>query len=276
MDEKPVVVKAADEKYIKAEERKYLGAEVGSMFVGPTKILAGYDSIDVKLIAPLSKEAYPEWVKAAMYSSLATWDREPFNVATKLLDAPFEEQEERLKGILADRRISAALEGITFNYKVIGVPRSFTAQYCRHRKAAFGEMSMRVASNYSEAVRVPQSLLNMPDGETRERLLGQYFDVVNSCKRLYRDMIEEGIPMEQARNITPIGTLTKIGSCWNLASLIDYFGARTSDIAQDEHTLVTCLMAKELRDKQPKFFNLITELWLKKLPETMAKYGIKS
>jgi thymidylate synthase (FAD) len=245
-----MTVKKADEEYIKAEERQFLGKEVGDMFVEPENQLADYSSIKVELTNPIREGAYEDWVNSAFYNALATWDREPQHVVSEMHEnATLEEKENLLFGILKDRPISVALEGISFSYKITGVPRSMTAQICRHRNMAYGEMSMRVASAYSEPVRVPNGLNPQQQQE--------YENIVKDCKLVYKRLIQSGVPMEQARNILPLGTLTKIGVTTTLRFLIDYVRGRTSGITQDEHTYIVCLLLKEIREKQPKFYDII-------------------
>lgn len=250
--------KEANNKYIVDEEIEFLGAPVGHNFEEPEQQVAGYETIDVEL---LSSSNYKEWVRAAMYASLVTWDTTPQIPVSKMLDLPFEEQEAKLMSMLGKRPISVALEGAVFTFKINGIPRSMTHQIVRHRQMAFGQQSYRVSSCYSDPVRIPVSLLEKESDEKTERvatvLISRYENAVKELRELYKDMIQAGVPMEQARNIMPMGTCTKIGVTMRLRDMIDYFKGRTGEIAQDEHTYIVCLMAKEMQEKQPEFFEFI-------------------
>ena len=138
---------------------------------------------------------------------------------------------------------------------------------------AFGQQSYRVSSCYSDAVRVPQSLLDRKarGDPVASALVASFKDAVQHVRQVYKYMIEQGVPMEQARNIMPMGTCTKIAVTMRLRDLIDYVKGRTSDIAQDEHTYMVCLMLKELKQYQPKFFNVI-KVFCPKAEEVMEKY----
>lgn len=280
--------KEANSKYIVDEEIEFLGQPVGHNFEEPEKQIAGYESIKVEL---LSSSDYKSWVKGAMWASLCTWDTTPQEPVSKMLDLPFEEQEKKLLFMLTKRPISVALEAANFTFKITGVPRAMTHQIVRHRQMSFGQQSYRVSSCYSDPVRVPVSLLEKfgkdfsPEGklvyEDFEKvdnkilhLYERYTDVVKSCRSIYKDLIEAGIPMEQARCIMPMGTCTKIAVTMRLRDMVDYFRGRTSDIAQDEHTYIVCLMAKEMKEKQPEFFKFVVSQ-VKNLEEMMVKYGIK-
>mgnify|MGYP001570046089 CR=1 FL=1 len=268
-----MTVKEADIAYILAEEKKFLGTEIGNFFEEPERQVAGYESIKVELTSPTGTEAYVDWVNSAFYNSLSTWDKSPEKFVSEMHENyNIEQKENLLFNIIKERPISVALEGTTFCFKVTGIPRTQTHQIVRARQAAFGQTSLRVASCYSEPIRVPQSLL---EKENNTELLDVFVKTVKMCRETYKRLIESGIPMEQARNIMPMGTCTNIGMCMNLRTLIDYVKGRTGDIAQDEHTYIVCLMMDELRKKQPKFFNVV-KMFVPNVETTMEKYGVKS
>lgn len=264
--------KEAGKDYIVDEEIEFLGAPVGHNFEEPEQQIAGYETLKVEL---LSASNYKEWVRAAMYASLVTWDTTPQIPVSKMLDLPFEEMEKKLIGMLGKRPISVALEGAVFTFKVTGVPRAMTHQIVRHRQMAFGQQSYRVSSCYSDPIRYPVTLKEKVDeGDKRATELMQDFEnAARTVRKVYKDMIEAGVPMEQARCIMPMGTCTKIAITMRLREMIEYFKGRTGDIAQDEHTYIVCLMAKEMRDKQPEFFSFI-KTKVGNIEDTMQKYGV--
>lgn len=262
--------KEANEKYIVAEEEEFLGKPVGHNFDQPLLQTCGYGNIEAEL---LSSSDYEQWVNAALYASLVTWDTTPQLPVTKLLKADFKEKEEKLFYMLSKRPISVALEGAVFTFKLTGIPRSMTRQIVRHRQMSFGQQSYRVSSCFSDPVRMPQSLEEMKPSEEKKRLINDYELAVELCRNTYKQLIEAGIPMEQARNIMPMGTCTKIAVTMRLRDMIDYFKGRTSEIAQDEHTYMVCLMAKEMKEKQPKFFDFI-KTKATNIEKVMEEYGV--
>jgi len=255
-------MKETTKQEIKNEEKKFLGFEIENFFPEGGQDIAGYESIKVEL---LSASNYKDWVKGAAYASLVTWDQEPYKPVSHLIEGKFEVMEEKLMGILAERPISVALEGAKFTFKIVGVPRSMTHQIVRHRKMAFGQQSFRVSSCYADPVRLPQKLVTAnnsktmltKNGKSVPDLIKSFGDAVQTCKKVYRDLIEAGVPMEQARNIMPMGTCTKIAVTTDLRSMIEYVQGRTSDIAQDEHTYIVMLMLQELHIKAKKFYDII-------------------
>jgi len=263
--------KEANTKYIVDEEIEFLGAPVGHNFEEPENQVEGYESINVEL---LSSSNYRDWVKASMYASLVTWDTTPQIPVTKLGNELFEKQEQMLMSMLEQRPISVALEGAVFTFKLTGIPRSMTHQIVRHRQMSFGQQSYRVSSCYSDPVRIPVTLLEKKNEDGNQELIEDYISAVMHSRKVYKELIEAGIPMEQARNIMPMGTCTKIAVTMRLRDMVDYFKGRTSDIAQDEHTYMVCLMAKEMKDKQPEFFNFL-KVKCKGLEETMKRYNVE-
>ena len=246
--------KEANKEYIIAEEKEFLGKEVGDEFVEPKENIGGYETIGCEL---LSASDYKQWVHAAMYASLVTWDTTPHVPVTKFLELSHEEKEEKLFYMLNQRPISVALEGAVFTFKLTGIPRAMTHQIVRHRQMSFGQQSFRVSSCYSDPVRIPPTLMQMEDGPVKNELIARYDRTVSEMRFVYKELVKHGVPTEQARNIMPMGICTKIAVTMRLRDMIEYFKGRTSGIAQDEHTYIVCLMAKEMKEKQPEFFNFI-------------------
>ena len=258
-----VVINKATEEYIHKEEKEFLGVEIVNRFPAFSQSICGYESASVELLQATN---YKEWIDAAFYNCFATWDMYPITPVTKLMEtlSP-EEKEKRVIAMLKQRPISAALESAMFTFKISGVPRTFLAQITRHRQMSFGVQSLRVSSCYANLVRAPQVLI-----EEESPVLGKYIDTVNRCREVYREMIEDGVPMEQARSIMPMGTTTTMSANMRLRDVIAYCRARTSGITQDEHSYVVALLVRCLKKDAPEFYeNFIKSDHLERL---MKKY----
>ena len=258
-------MKKATKEYIEKEELDFLGAKIEDIFV-PNKInICGYESTDVEL---LSATRYKDWINGAFYSCFATWDMEPTQPVRKMMKTlSFAEKEKKVLHMLKSRPISAALESAVFTFRISGVPRTFLAQITRHRQMSFGVQSMRVNSTFNNRVRAPQVLI---DAEDKEQLT-LFEHTVRLCKTLYKDMIEAGIPMEQARLIMPMGTTTTMSAVMRLKDIKDYIRARTSAIAQDEHTQVVGELLKVFKEKQPEYYNILKTPFTEKIIQEYAK-----
>ena len=244
-------MKQADKKYIEKEVVEFFGTTIAEKET--QHLYCGFDTMKCELLSPLGEESYRQWVNAAFFSTFATWDE----TGDKLLDdMPYEEREEWLMYMLKSRPISVARECIKFTFRLSGISRSVTHQLVRHRKMAFGQQSLRVSDPSRDAIRLPEYLL---DDETQNfKLLVRCKEVLQETKKLYSELVENGVPREQARAVLPIGITTKINATMDLRAMIDYFRARISDIAMAEHTYMVALMAREIKEKQPKFYEHIS------------------
>ena len=254
-------MKKTDLEEIKAEEKRFMGKEMPEPEV--TGKIKHYDDMKVEWLYPLS-DTYYEWVKAACHACLATWEQYPYDEINKMVD-----KEEKLLAILEERPISVALEMPKFAFKITGITRAMTHQLVRHRKMAFGQQSIRVVDPTGAPVRIPEAFKEMHD-ERASELAKEYYAAVDANKKLYKKLVRNEVPREQARNILPIGTTTSIVVTADLRTMIDYFKSRTIGITQGEHHYLVYLIAKEMQKVQPRFFEFICER-VNGLKELVAK-----
>jgi thymidylate synthase (FAD) len=264
---------------INNEIKEFIGCEQGELFIEPKEQISDYQNIKAELLAPTpvknkktgKTQQYVDWINSAFCSGTLTWSAQPHNIVERAMkDYSFEKLEEQTFKILKNRMINAAFENICFVFKLTNVPRAITHQIVRHRQMAFGQQGYRATSCYSDAVRMPMSIYDLLLDKQRE-LLDDFTSTVKSCRATYKKLIEAGIPLEQARNIMPMGTCTKITVVMRLRDMIDYVKARTGDLIQDEHTYIVCLMMAELKKKFPDFYAVMKK-FVPNISETMKKY----
>ena len=245
-------MKQADKKYIEKEVVEFLGDKIPEK---ETKNkYCGFETMGVKLLSPLSSSSYPNWVNAAYLSTFITWNETGDDVVSQ--EKSFEEKEKRLLDMLKSRPISVATECVKFTFAMENVSRAVTHQIVRHRKMAFGQQSLRVSDPAEDYIRLPQVLYD-GDYSFPEGMMDMTQDVLDGVKRLYANLVKSGVPREQARAVLPIGICTKINATMSLRAMIEYFRARTSDIAMAEHTHLVALMAQEMMDQQYRFYNFL-------------------
>ena len=238
-------MKQTKQEDIKKEEREFLGKELHH---GSYKDnYCGYENMTAEI---MTATPYREWVRGAAYATFATWD---CTCCKPLDDMSFEEMEEKLLSMLKKRPISVATESAKFTVRLTGVSRAITHQLVRHRRMAFGQQSLRVSDPGQDPIRLPQSL----DFAEGEDLFLEMVEVLSELKPLYYKLIKNGVPPEQARNVLPIGITTKIVVTLDLREVIAYFRARTSSIAQDEHTQLVFRMMKAFERQQPEYWSII-------------------
>ncbi len=124
----------------------------------------------------------------------------------------------------------STIEHIVFTFAVSGVTRTLSHQLVRHRAGvAFDQQSQRYVNYKRPAYMVPGSLEQAPP-EIRERFLSD----MDASLALYGELLEAGIPGEDARFVMPNATRTNLIMTANLRALIHMSGLRLCTMAQWE------------------------------------------
>lgn len=136
----------------------------------------------------------------------------------------------------AKTHLKAPYEFIDLHFFIEGVPRSFTHQMVRQRTAVFAQESLRFAVKEgnleSETVRPPS--LDDPEVSVSRRNDRQdlWSTALAAVERAYKALIADGMPAEDARELLPNGTLTRLNYKTNLRNLLDHAGNRLCTQAQ--------------------------------------------
>ena len=124
----------------------------------------------------------------------------------------------------------STIEHIVFTFAISGVTRTLSHQLVRHRAGvAFDQQSQRYVNYKRPAYMVPSTLQEAPP-EVRERFLAE----MDGSLALYGDLLEAGIPGEDARFVMPNATRTNLIMTANLRALIHMSGLRLCTMAQWE------------------------------------------
>lgn len=158
------------------------------------------------------------------------------------------EQENLLRKILDLGHLSV-LEHAVFSFGVEGISRACSHQLVRHRLASYSQQSQRYVSHHDrfEAV-TPPTLADSPD------LADRFESMLNGIHELYRDMIEAGIPAEDARFLLPNAATTKIVITMNARELLHFFLMRCCRRAQWEIQIMAKEMLRLARAAAPTLF----------------------
>ena len=99
----------------------------------------------------------------------------------------------------------SVLEHASFTFGIDGISRVTTHQLVRHRLASFSQQSQRYVSHTErfDAV-IPPTIAERPE------LLSRFEAQLAAVHQAYADMVEAGIPAEDARYILPNAAETKI------------------------------------------------------------------
>lgn len=176
------------------------------------------------------------------------------------------------------------LEAVELHFMVEGVHRGITHQMVRQRTAAYAQESTRFAvkEDMKEATALPPSLMNtLPKAELVQQLRDKYraqglemaavgysdHEILEESKthiskeqeqrlkwdaavevigNTYMELINDGMPAEEARGLMPTNITTRLNYITNLRSFYDTMAVRCSDQAQFEWRQLIMAMAKAM------------------------------
>ncbi len=144
----------------------------------------------------------------------------------------------------------SVLEHASFTFGIEGVSRVMTHQLVRHRIASFSQQSQRyVEFTDTLPVVVPESVFaNAP-------MRGKFAAHCERSRDLYREMIDAGVPAEDARYVLPSAAETRIILSMNARELRHFFTLRCCERAQWEIRRVAELMLERVREAAPNLFS---------------------
>lgn len=236
--QKKTVVKWADEAMFKAEP---IAAEEG-----PRVYLLWMTPDPLAAIAAPSK----------MYKG---------QVVRSFSDVTNAERHEFIKEIL-NTKLQMPFEAVKFHFVIEGVTRAFTHQMVRQRTAAYAQQSDRFAVQEDGIpVGLPPSLHGtesstdphfQEDDEWNRRSDADkqraYWDAaIRDIQRGYSQLIQLGMPQEDARGLLPTNLLTRLHYITDLRSLLDHGGNRLCTQAQFEWRLVFTRIVEAIRKYNP-------------------------
>ncbi len=124
----------------------------------------------------------------------------------------------------------STIEHVVFTFGITGVSRTLSHQLVRHRAGvAFDQQSQRYVTFKGASTMLPGSIADA-EPALRERYEGS----IEGSLALYRDLVDAGIPGEDARFVFPNATRTNLVMTTNLRALIHMSGLRLCTMAQWE------------------------------------------
>ncbi|AKL98037.1 FAD-dependent thymidylate synthase [Endomicrobium proavitum] len=160
---------------------------------------------------------------------------------------------EKIKDLLA-RVISSGhhsvLEHASFSFGVEGVSRALLAQLTRHRVASFSVQSQRYVK-FDKGVEFV-----IPDTVKKDKnALKKFNEFLKNIENFYKELLDGGIPAEDARYILPNASATKIVITMNARELRHFFSLRCCNRAQWEIRDMACRMLNLARKEAPILFS---------------------
>lgn len=142
----------------------------------------------------------------------------------------------------------SVIEHVSFTFRLEGVSRALLAQLTRHRIASFSVLSQRYCDMGEMPVVVPESIKN------DENMLMEWDAVMQKIRGFYRYAVDNGIPKEDARYISPQAATTEIVLTMNARELRHFFSLRCCNRAQWEIRAVADRMLEICKRNCPVIF----------------------
>jgi len=143
----------------------------------------------------------------------------------------------------------SALEHATYTFSIEGVSRALTHQLVRHRIASFNQQSQRYVTFSGEPeIVLPHTIAENP------RVLSTFNKAIKLAFTTYTELIEAGIPAEDARYILPNACASKIVVTMNIRELLHFFELRCCNRAQWEIRELARVMLDLVQPTAPYIF----------------------
>lgn len=140
-------------------------------------------------------------------------------------------------------------EHASATFMVEGVSRACTHQLVRHRIASYSQQSQRYVNEKGFEYVTPETVSK--DTKTKKR----YDDAIETVRKAYQELIEIGVPKEDARFLLPNACATKIAVTMNFRELRHFIKVRGAKDAQWEIRQLAQKMLEILKEKAPNAFD---------------------
>jgi thymidylate synthase (FAD) len=167
-------------------------------------------------------------------------------ICTGLADEPHDREDDvrLMKRIIASGHESV-LEHAVFTFRLRGVSRCLTHQLVRHRLASYEEVSQRYVDVWDGFHYIVPGTIAKDDF-----LLSVYKEQMTNCQQAYRNLLESGVPEEDARYVLPGSWGTDIVVTMNARELRHFFALRCCNRAQWEIRAVADRMLELVRQTE--------------------------
>ncbi|MEG1560817.1 MAG: FAD-dependent thymidylate synthase [Raoultibacter sp.] len=144
---------------------------------------------------------------------------------------------------------SSTLEHASYTFAVDGVSRALTHQLVRHRIASFNQQSQRYVKFTADVACVtPPTIGNDP---ARKAV---FDEALAASVAAYKQLLDLGVPAEDARYLLPNAAETKIVITMNVRELLHFFELRCCKRAQWEIRAMAQRMLELARPTAPFIF----------------------
>ncbi len=157
---------------------------------------------------------------------------------------------EKLRSIVRTHNLKEDefLQHLSFTFAIEGISRACSHQLVRHRLASFSQKSQR----YVEVKKLEKHVV-IP--KTIEEKASNTFDkFMEAASGIYKELIDGGVPKEDARFILPNATETSLLVTMDGRAILHFFGLRCCNRAQWEIKAMADEMLKIVRSIEPDHY----------------------
>lgn len=142
----------------------------------------------------------------------------------------------------------SVLEHASFTFGVEGISRATSHQLVRHRLASYSQQSQRYVTVQNPEFVVPPTI--GADAAKKKR----FERAVKNVYRLYKELVDAGVPAEDSRYLLPNAAATKIIVTMNARELLHFFRLRCCERAQWEIRDMATRMLEKAKKEAPFIF----------------------
>lgn len=140
------------------------------------------------------------------------------------------------------------LEQINFTFGIAGISRSLSHQLVRHR---IGITYAQQSQRFVKYKKGELEFITPPSIKSNPLVNEKYRNLMEKIFEFYQEMVELGIPVEDARFVLPNATPTNITLTVNFRELIHISSLRLCTRAQWEIRTLTALMKDQINKIEP-------------------------
>ena len=145
----------------------------------------------------------------------------------------------------------SVLEHVSFTFGIEGISRACSHQLVRHRLASYSQQSQRyVTFKGNEFPLVAPATI-----ASSQKRLEIFTKAIEATATAYRQLVDDGVPAEDARFILPNATETKIIVTMNARELLHFFELRCCERAQWEIRAMAIEMLRIVKPAAPVIFS---------------------
>lgn len=156
------------------------------------------------------------------------------------------------------KTIQSSWEFVDYTFEITGVSRAFTHQLVRTRDGSYAQQSQRtvdMSDSFEFVMPTFENLRNDYQPEffdhAKEIYKEKFNEFINYTKETYKELVENGLPPQDARSILPTNTATAIIAKFDLRTLSHMAKTRLCTRTQGEYQEIFKTMKAEVVKVHP-------------------------